>query len=341
METDVLFDQQSHLGLICLNRPQALHALTLDMVMAIDAQLSQWQTDPAIKAVIIQASPAKAFCAGGDVRWLYDRGRAEDPQQLDFFHHEYRMNLRIQQLGKPYIALMDGLTMGGGVGVSLHGSHPIASPRFVFAMPETSIGFFPDIGASHLLARCPQATGCYLGLTGNRLNAWEAQAFGLVRGVMAAEDFPQLISALLDADLDQHPHAAVDACLAQISAVSGPGPIEQHLDCINACFAAPRVEDILAKLAEAGSDWAAETRQLLLQKAPLSLKVTRAQLAKAAGLSLADCLAMDARLVRHFMQGHDFYEGVRALLVDKDKNPQWQPDRLEAVTEAMVEGYFI
>lgn len=169
MTEEVLFSQEGQLGFITLNRPKALNALTLTMIMALQKQLSIWKEDYSIKAVVVQAVPGNAFCAGGDIRWLYNAGRSKDSEQMQFFWHEYRLNHFIHHFGKPYISLLDGITMGGGVGISLHGSHPVASERFVFAMPETGIGFFPDIGASYLLNRCPGFLGVYLGLTGNKL----------------------------------------------------------------------------------------------------------------------------------------------------------------------------
>ena len=169
MTDDIVFERKQQIGLITLKRPQALNALTLPMIKALQQQLLQWEGDKSIHAVVIQADVGKAFCAGGDVRWLYESGLAKNPEQMQFFWHEYRLNHTIHQFKKPYIALMNGITMGGGVGISLHGSHPVATENFVFAMPETGIGFFPDIGASYLLARCPGQTGIYLGLTGNNL----------------------------------------------------------------------------------------------------------------------------------------------------------------------------
>ncbi|KTD25465.1 enoyl-CoA hydratase/carnithine racemase [Legionella lansingensis] len=340
MHEHIVFAREGSIGLIILNRPQALNALTLEMIQALQQQLSVWEKDADVHAVLVQAEGEKAFCAGGDVRWLYQTGLSQDPQQMQFFWHEYRLNHYIHCFSKPYISLMDGMTMGGGVGISLHGSHPIATERFIFAMPETGIGFFPDIGASYLLSRCPGFTGIYLGLTGNRLQAQDAYALGLVKSVVLSSQIPELINDLLKTDLSSHAHERVSACLKKFAKPLESATIKHQQEAIDECFAYNTVEEIFAALKAKGDEWATTTLNNLSLKAPLSLKVTLAQIQKAKSLSMAECVMMDYGLVGHFMHGHDFYEGIRALLVDKDKFPRWQPDRLEDVTDAMVAHYF-
>ncbi len=303
-------------------------------------QLLSWKKDDSVKAVILQAAPGNAFCAGGDVRWLYNSGKVGDPEQIKFFWHEYRLNHFIHHLGKPYISLMDGMTMGGGVGVSMHGSHPVASERFIFAMPETSIGFFPDIGASHLLSGCPGNLGIYLGLTGNRLGPEDSMKAGLVKQVVSSEQMPLLVQALLKLDLSSDAYDRVDGCLnefARSTPVDFNTLIKPEID---VCFSPSTVEQIRDSLQSTSGSWAMGVDNSLAAKCPLSLKVTLAQLHKARGLDLAACLKMDYDLVGHFMRGSDFYEGVRALLIDKDKNPAWNPSRLDLVSESMVVNYF-
>jgi len=339
MTDQVLFSTEGQLGLITLNRPDALNALTLAMILAIQKQLSAWKTDNAIQAVVIRAKPGNAFCAGGDVRWLYATGRAQDPEQLSFFWHEYRLNHFIHHFGKPYIALMNGMTMGGGVGVALHGSYPIASEEFVFAMPETSIGFFPDIGASYLLNRCPGSLGIYLGLTGNRLGPEDAMKAGLVKQLIPADQMSAFVKDLASRDLSGNAHAVVEACIDSFAAPTSEYST-QIKPLIDVCFAPPTVELIKASLQTAEGPWAMGVDNALDKKAPLSLKITLAQLQKTKGLSLGDCLKMDYDLVRHFMRGTDFYEGVRALLIDKDKNPIWNPQTLALVSDEQVVNYF-
>lgn len=339
MIEDVLFAQEGHVGLITINRPSSLNALTLSMIMEIQKQLQLWKEDSQVKAVVVHATPGAAFCAGGDVRWLYHTGKTDSTLQMQFFWHEYRLNHYIHHLGKPYIALMDGLTMGGGVGISLHGSHPVASERFVFAMPETSIGFFPDIGASYLLNRCPGFSGRYLGLTGNRLGVVDAIKAKLVKYYVPSGQMPSLLNALVTADLSGDVHVQVDQCIKTFSKTeSDDSPLINPL--VDACFAHSTVELIRESLYQSNDSWATEVYKTLDQKCPLSLKVTLAQLQKSKDLSVTDCLKMDYVLVNHFMQGNDFYEGVRALLIDKDKNPHWDPATLELASDEVVVNYF-
>lgn len=339
MTDDIIFTQERHIGLITLHRVHALNALTLPMILALEKQLHTWKNDNNIHAAVIQAAPGRAFCAGGDVRSLYDERHVHE-QQMQFFWHEYRLNHLIHHFGKPYVALMDGVTMGGGVGISLHGSHPVASERFLFAMPETAIGFFPDIGASYLLARCPGYFGVYLGLTGQRLGAVDAHALGLVKHLIPADKLQNALRALIETNLTVDAHTTVSACLQRFAMPDQPAPLMQSQPLVDHCFKGSDIESILVMLAQSDDAWYRETLSTLMQKAPLSLKVTLAQLQKAKSLTMADCVKMDYCLVGHFMRDHDFYEGVRALLVNKDKTPRWQPSSLSLVTHAMIADYF-
>lgn len=340
MTEEILFSRENHIGLVTLNRPQALNALTLNMITALQHQLNVWQDDTNIHAVIVQSEGGRAFCAGGDVRAIYHHGRENIQQKMEFFGHEYRLNEFIHDFGKPYIALMDGITMGGGVGISLHGSHPVASERFVFAMPETGIGFYPDIGASHILSRCPGYFGIYLGLTGNRLSAVDAQALGLVKHLIPTDKFPDALAALVKADLSKDAHQRVSDVLDQFIMPVSLAPISDLAPVVHSCFQHRDMESILAALENVGDDWCHETLHVLAKKAPLSLKVTLAQLRKAEFMTMAECLQMDYCLTHHFMCAPDFHEGVRALLVDKDNSPHWQPETLEQVTDEMVDVCF-
>ena len=340
MEADILFSREKHLGLVTLNRPQTLNALNLSMIIALQQQLKQWESDTDIHAVVIKSEGGKAFCAGGDVRTLYEAGRAKHDEQMQFFWHEYRLNHFIYQFKKPYIALLDGMTMGGGVGISLHGSHPIATERFIFAMPETGIGFFPDIGASYLLARCKENIGIYLGLTGNRLTAANAFGAGLVKKVIASEHMDKLLERLIQEDLSSNAFQRVDECLEAFTAPVVSAPLDLFKDIIQHCFSKGTVEETLSELNALKNEWALAVIDTLNQKAPLSLKITLAQLLKAKQCSFAECLQMDYCLVKHFMRDSDFYEGIRALLIDKDKTPHWQPKHLDLVSVTKIETYF-
>lgn len=340
MTDEVLFTQEGSLGVITLNRPKALNALTLTMILAMQRQLNLWEKDNDIHAVVVRAASGGAFCAGGDIRSLYHAGKVNDAEQMQFFWHEYRLNRFIHHFEKPYISLIDGVVMGGGVGISLHGSHPIVSERFIFAMPETSIGFFPDIGASYLLSRCPGYWGTYLGLTGNRLGAQDALKMGLVKQIVSSEQMPALFDALMNEDLSENAFARVNQCIHAFISAAVSEELSQIDPLVDFCFAHSTVEQICESLQNVKGEWAAEVAKTLAQKSPLSLKVTLEQLRKAKGLTLAQCLQMDYDIVSHFMHGKDFYEGVRALLIDKDKNPQWSPTHLDLVTEQMVQDYF-
>lgn len=340
MTDEVLFMQEGSLGVITLNRPKALNSLTLTMILAVQKQLSLWKKDNTIHAVVVRALPGNAFCAGGDIRSLYDARQAGDAEQMRFFWHEYQLNHFIHHFGKPYISLIDGIVMGGGVGISMHGSHPVAGEHFLFAMPETGIGFFPDIGASYLLTRCPGNLGLYLGLTGTRLDAQNAMKAGLVKKIVPSELMPALYDRLKNEDLSQNSFARVDQCLQEFSQV--PSETKNEISSlIDSCFVHSSVEMIRESLCNNADTWAIEVNNTLAQKSPLSLKVTLAQLQKAKGLSLAACLKMDFTLAKHFMHGNDFYEGVRALIIDKDKNPQWNPSSLDLISEKTVENYFL
>ena len=338
--TDVVFETHQHIGVMTLERVQALNAINLPMIKAMQQQLLQWQSDDNVHAVVLKAAPGKAFCAGGDVRWLYDTGLSKDPVQMQFFWHEYRLNHFISQFSKPYIALMDGFTMGGGVGISMHGSHPVASERFVFAMPETGIGLFPDIGASYLLSRCPGHLGLYLALTGNRLGAGDTLAAGLVKHVIDADKFSRIIPELAEMDLSRKAYQQVSGCLANMETASAPSTSNEELEKINFFFQKSSLKDIMRALEQSDDAWALNTLSSLQQKSPLSLEVTFAQITRAKTMSLVECLKMDYCLVGHFMAGSDFYEGIRAALIDKDKMPRWQPAHVNQVTPANVANYF-
>ncbi len=341
MTEAIRFDHRGGVGGVTLNRPRALNALTLDMIHRFDAQLRAWAGDDTIKAVLIEGLGGKAFCAGGDVLAVYHAGQEGEALAADFFRHEYTLNRRIKTFPKPYIALLNGITMGGGVGVSVHGEFRVVTENLMFAMPETGIGLFPDIGASWFLPRCPGETGTYLGLTGHRLGAADAMALGLGTHYVPAERLRDLEVALYQADWGGGPaEQTVRDLLDGFAADPGPAPLDAHFDVIDRCFAFDQVERIVAALKADGSDFAMQALRALEGKSPTSLKVSLAQLRRADGLSFDDCMAMEYRLSQAFMAGHDFYEGIRALLVDKDKTPVWSPATLAEVTDAMVARHF-
>jgi enoyl-CoA hydratase len=336
--TDILFERRGAAGLITLNRPQALNALTRGMALSLRAQLDAWASDPAITRVVVTAAGGRAFCAGGDIRALYDLGKAgRHEEALQFWRAEYPLNVAIKNFRKPYVALIDGMVMGGGVGLSVHGSHRVAGDRFQFAMPEVGIGFFPDVGATWFLPRMPGELGTYCALTGERFGGADACAAGLVTHRIPTAR----LGALLDGLSGTVP---VDAVLAAFAEPAGEGPIMARRAAINRLFAGSQVEDILIALdreASAGgadAEWAGKAAATMRTKSPLSLKLALARRGKA--WDFETCMRAEFRIVSRVIHGHDFYEGVRAVIVDKDNQPRWQPAALAEVTLADVERHF-
>jgi enoyl-CoA hydratase len=340
-EEEIRFARRGDLMVVTLDRPRALNALTLTMCRALDEGLRAWQADPEIGAVVIKGAGERAFCAGGDIRWLRDVLAAEGVAAATAFYAvEYPMNARLHHFPKPYIALLDGITMGGGVGVSIHGSHRIVSERTMFAMPETGIGFFPDVGATSVLPRLPGALGLYLGLTGARLGGADCMDAGIGTAYVPWDRLDALEGALASASLRDDPFGAVDAVVGRFTSDPGPAPIAGLRARIDACFGRQSLSAVLTALEGEASGWGATQTEELASKSPTSLAVTFRQLCKGATLDFDSAMRLEYRLVQRFMAGHDFQEGVRALLVDKDRRPRWQPDRLSEVTDAMVDGYF-
>jgi enoyl-CoA hydratase len=333
MIDDVLFEQRGAAGIITLNRPKALNALTQDMCLRTKAQLEDWAKDPSIKAVVIRGAGERAFCAGGDIRALYDSGKAGTPYALDFYRDEYRLDAAIKHFPKPYVALIHGIVMGGGVGVSVHGSHRIAAETAVFAMPETDIGLFPDVGGSYFLPRCPGQVGMYLALTGARLKTTDCLYAGVATHFVPQAKWETLLERLANGTA---PHQALEGLADNVPDTF----LETHRKSIDSIFGLQSVEAILAALDAEGTDWAGETATTLRTKSPTSLKVTFRQIREGAKLEFDDCMRMEYRMVNRIVAGHDFYEGVRAAIIDKDGAPQWQPADLAGVGESDVDAYF-
>ncbi len=333
MSNDIQFEERNGLGLITLTRPQALNALSLNMLESMTEHLIKWRDADHIKIVVIQADDGRAFCAGGDIRSLYQMGQDPEKRTAHYFWHEYRLNQLIGTYPKPYVSFLNGLTMGGGVGISLLGSFPIGTENLVFAMPETGIGFFPDIGSTSLLSHCPDEIGTYLALTGGRLNAMDCQYCGLIEYHINSADWSQILEALpnatnLNALFAEFQIPCNDASIAEFKA-----QIDQH-------FAFNSMVSIMGSLVDDPSEWAQQTLQTLQAKSPTSLVATLKQIRYAERMDLGECLKMDYRLVSHFIQGHDLYEGIRAQIIDKDRSPKWQPGSVERVKNAEVDIYF-
>ncbi|MGX5719715.1 enoyl-CoA hydratase/isomerase family protein [Shinella zoogloeoides] len=338
--SETLIGRTGALGRIRLNRPKALNSLTLAMVRDIEAALDAFEADPAVAAVLLTGEGERGLCAGGDIRMIYDGGRAGSPEPVDFWREEYCMNARLARLAKPYVAFMDGIVMGGGVGVSVYGSHRIVTERTRFAMPETGIGFFPDVGASWFLTRRNDELGTYAALTGEQLAAGDVIAFGLADSHIPSERLTALAEKLSGLPATAS-HADVSAAVAAFAEAPPPGEIAGQRVLIDRLFAFDTVEAIFAALERDGSDFAARALGILRTKSPLSLKVTLRLLRLGREeTSLEACLEREFAATAAVLRSHDFYEGVRAAVVDKDRNPRWHPAQLADVTERDAAAFF-
>ncbi len=332
-EPEILFENRGAVGLITLNRPKALNALTHGMVVAMHAQLKDWADDDTVWCVVIQGAGERAFCAGGDIRALYESGKAGTRYIFDFYRDEYLLNAYIKHYPKPYMALMSGIVMGGGVGVSVHGSHRIADETTLFAMPETGIGLFPDVGGSYFLPRSAGEFGLYLALTGARLKTADAIHAGVATHYVYADNRAEFLRALVSGQ-------KIDVLLAEFAEEPGPAPLVAPHFAIDRHFAQGSIEAILASLDADHTDWAADTANTIRAKSPTATKLAFRQIREGTKLDFDDCMRMEFRMVNRVIAGHDFYEGVRATIIDKDGAPKWQPATLADVRDADIDAYF-
>ena len=343
----VLAELTGSVGLITLNRPQALNALTLAMTRDLATALLRWQHDERVRAVVLRGAgrhgKAPAFCAGGDIRFLREAALASNPQVEDFFTEEYALNHLIHHWGKPIVALMDGVTMGGGMGISQGATLRVVTERSRLAMPETRIGLFPDVGGGWFLSRCPGRIGEYLALSGRQLGAADAIAVGLADVFVRGDDLPALIEALTHQPMDTSAQL-----LAAVTARARPAPageLAAHRADIDRLFALPTLIDIVRALAAETSAFAQDTAKALQHSSPLMMAVTLEQIRRARGMSLADDLRMERDIVRHCFHlrpgaAGETIEGIRAALVDKDHHPRWNPARVEELTAEGVAAFF-
>ena len=348
---DLLVDVRNHIAHLTLNRAKALNALTHDMVKAMTSLLATWAADENIKAIIVRGGGEKAFCAGGDIRALYETARRGDRSEQEFFREEYTLNFIIHRYlastGKPYVAWIDGIVMGGGMGVSMGAALRIVGGRTKMAMPETTIGLFPDVGGSYFLSRCPGAIGLYLGLTGQTIKAADALYAGLATHYIASEsafEFDYALDSLVDWSVE--PIAAMRDIIQKFARTPiEPGVLPGMRDAIDRHFAGkPDVSAIIASL-ESETDttqieWAKTTVASLVKKSPTMLEVTKRQIERAATMSLADCFRMEMELVTATFEHGDVVEGIRALLIEKDLSPKWNPATLAEVTPDRVNAFF-
>lgn len=340
-EPELLVSRAGSLGQLLLNRPNVLNSLSLAMVRAMDAALDDVERDDAVRALWMIGAGDRAFSAGGDIRALYDAGRAGAELPETFWREEYRLDERISRFAKPVVAVWNGITMGGGVGLAAHASHRIVIERTRFAMPEAGIGFFPDVGASWLLTRKPGYFGTYLALTGVNCGPFETMLAGMADHFVPEVRLPALQEALRTLGPDAG-HAAVTAIVTRFSEVPPVAVSGERLALIDRCFGHRSMEEILAALAAEEEPFAAATRTTLLSKSPTSLKVTLALYQR--GLTASDlrsCLENEFSVTAGMITGHDFYEGVRAAIIDKDRNPRWRPAALEDVSPTDVAAYFV
>jgi len=326
-KNELLSEIKGPVGWITVNRPKALNALSFDMIREMIHLLHQWEGNPAVKAIVIQGAGDKAFCAGGDIKALYEAKILGDLQICDnFFREEYILTTHIHEYKKPYVSLIDGIAMGGGLGISINGSHRIVTEKALLAMPETGIGFFPDVGATTFLTQAPGSIGLYLGLTGYRLSPQDALWAGLATHFMPSanlEDFKHTLEA----------GAPLEETLSiYCTQPQEKGFLEHHVTQIDTYFHKPSLEEIMEGLSRDPSPFAQNTLHILGSKSPTSLAVVFRQLREVGPpLSFRERMKLEFRLSQHFVQDHDFSEGVRAALVDKDHLPRWKPATLEEV----------
>ncbi|WP_024819315.1 enoyl-CoA hydratase/isomerase family protein [Arthrobacter sp. 31Y] len=331
VEEEVLFERRGHLGIVTLNRPKAVNALNAGMVKAMLSQLTDWADDDAVATVLLRGAGDRGLCAGGDIVAIYKDMLHGGTETAEFWADEYRLNALISHYPKPYVAFMDGLVLGGGVGVSAHGSVRVVTERTRTGMPETTIGFVPDVGGTLLLSRSPGEAGTHAALTGAHLSGADALFLGLGDHFVPSGNLTALAEALesstAEAAVERFAQAAPDSALAA------------QREWIDAAYARDDAEEIVRSLRASG-DEAAAAADTIEAKSPTSVKVTLESLRRVRGLSLEEALDQEYRVGLRCLAGPDFREGIRAQVVDKDRNPQWKPPALAEVREADVEGYF-
>jgi enoyl-CoA hydratase len=334
---DVLVRELGALRRLTLNRPKALNALTLGMAAVMAEHLRTWARDETVGAVLIDGAGERGLCAGGDLRALYDAAKAKDSLPGKFWATEYRLDVLIARFPRPVVAVMDGTVMGGGVGISAHAAHRVVTERSSIAMPEVSIGYFPDVGASFVLARAPGQAGTHLALTGERIGAADAIYCGLADIALSAASLTDLPLRLTDCRTAQD----VNAVLKEVSALPAAGKLPAMQQWIDECYSAQNVEEILARLCASKADGARSTLATLQKMSPTSLKITLRNIRAAVSFQkVEESFQQDYRISLACIAEHDFIEGIRATIIDKDRNPAWRPARLEDVTEDIVDRHF-
>ena len=339
-EGDLVVRREGAAGVIRLNRPKAINAMTLEMSIGIDAALDRFEADPDVAVIVLEGAGERGLCAGGDIRGLWESSREGGDLGARFWRQEYVMNARIAKYPKPYVAFMDGLVMGGGVGLSGHARHRIVTDRTKLAMPEVGLGFFPDVGGTWLLSRSPGEIGTYFGLTGQTMNGPDAIHAKFADAVVPAAKWPELREALTKVGAGATA-AEISKLINSFATGDAAGPVAAKQMMIDALFGFDRMEDIVAALTRDGSEFALATLKTLNEKSPRGMVVTLKLLRLArTARSLEECLVREYRAALEVFASDDFREGVRAAVIDKDRSPKWSPPRIEDVTPAMVAPYF-
>jgi enoyl-CoA hydratase/carnithine racemase len=345
MTTEILSIVRNHIGHVTLNRPEALNALSMNMIRALHRQLDAWTRDPGVHAVMVRGAGGKAFCAGGDIRALHDSFVAGEIEHILFFTEEYALDYAIHLYPKPCIALLDGVVMGGGMGISQGAAFRIATDATRIAMPETGIGFFPDVGASYFLSRLAGKLGAYLGITGAHIRAADALYSGLANWHAPSEDVADLDAALDHLAWSMDHRGDLHRVLETLGRTSLPdAPLSHVRAAIDRHFAHDSVASIVASLESETAphlvQWARETLSVLAKRSPTMMCVTLEQLRRGADMTLGECLRMELGMVRESFVQRDFVEGIRAMIIDKDNQPRWNPPTLAEVSRESVEGFF-
>lgn len=331
-ESEVLTFVEERVGRLRLNRPRPIHALTHEMCVRMIAALDAWSDDPDVALVLLDHAQGRGFCAGGDVRAAAESGKGDGVYARSFFHDEYQLNHQMFTYAKPIVAMMDGITMGGGAGIADPARYRVATDRTVYAMPETGIGLFPDVGGGWYLSRLPGRTGVFLGLTGARLDGSECLALGIATHYVGSETIEEVKAAIIARPQE------VATILDSASVPPPPARILDNRERIDRLFASNRLEDIFAALEADGGDWALKERATLATKSPQALKLTLRLIAEGASKAdFAEEMALEFAMVSRVSRRHDFIEGIRALLVDKDNSPRWDPPTAEAVSDRLID----
>ena len=345
LQDEVLADVRNHIGHLTLNRPSGLNAITLDMVRSLTAQLQAWADDPQVYAVVLRGAGEKAFCAGGDIRSLYDSFKNGDSLHADFFVEEYALDLAIHHYRKPVLALMDGFVLGGGMGLVQGADLRVVTERSRLAMPETAIGYFPDVGGSYFLPRIPGELGIYLGVTGVQIRAADALYCGLADWYLESTRLTDLDQKLDRLQWQDSPLKDLQGVLAKLGVQQLPdAPLAALRPAIDHFFALPDVPSIVEQLQQVtvadSHEWALNTVALMQTRSPLAMAVTLQMLRLGRRLPLEQCFALELHLDRQWFERGDLIEGVRALIIDKDKTPRWRPATIHDLNATHVESFF-